>query len=390
MKSVLTTVFLFLTVGFLSLAVEPVPVSPADGALVSQLNAGHKKYLALPRAERIAYFASPEKRKEMRSAGYRPVPVQLRWNWSGANTADFTVTVSEKPDFSNAVTVDATRTHASVNNLRISAKYYWKVTANVDGKHFDSRTFTFLTEDRTPRLIRVDDLWNVRDLGGYHTLDGKRVRQNLVFRSGGLNNNASPVSEKAAAAPKTEKKKTVPVPSGYVVGETNLTPAGRKYMLESLKIRTEIDLRSDGECSGMTGSPLGSDVRWVHVSSASYGAMQRREGREAFAKVFRVFLDEKNYPIDFHCIAGQDRTGAVAFILNALLGVDEEHLYLDWETTGFWNGSPAFNHANLFNHLVEGFNSYPGKTVQERVKNYVLSLGFTEADIAKFRSIMLE
>ena len=43
-----------------------------------------------------------------------------------------------------------------------------------------------------------------------------------------------------------------------------------------------------------------------------------------------MFLDPANYPIDFHCIAGQDRTGAVAFILNALLGVEEEELYLDW------------------------------------------------------------
>jgi hypothetical protein len=33
---------------------------------------------------------------------------------------------------------------------------------------------------------------------------------------------------------------------------------------------------------------------------------------------------------------------------------------------------------------------YPAPTVRERLEKYVLSLGFTEEDIAKFRRIMLE
>ena len=140
----------------------------------------------------------------------------------------------------------------------------------------------------------------------------------------------------------------------------------------------------------MKGSPLGEGATWFHYSSAAYAKMQDDFGREAFTKVFKVFLDEKNYPIDFHCIAGQDRTGAVAFILGALLGMDEEDLYRDWETTGFWNGSAGFCHKNLFNHLVAGFDKWPGKTVNERVEAYVLSLGFTKDDIEKLRSILLE
>ena len=95
-------------------------------------------------------------------------------------------------------------------------------------------------------------------------------------------------------------------------------------------------------------------------------------------------------PIDFHCIAGQDRTGAVAFILNGLLGVSEEDLYLDWEVTGFWNENAGFNHKNRFDHLVNGFQKLKGENLHEKIENYVLSLGFTRADIEKFRSIMLE
>ncbi|MBQ6914520.1 MAG: tyrosine-protein phosphatase, partial [Kiritimatiellae bacterium] len=173
-------------------------------------------------------------------------------------------------------------------------------------------------------------------------------------------------------------------------GRNRLDAATRDYLTRVLGIRSDIDLRRDDECYGMKGSPLGDGATWFHYSSASYGKMQDDWGREAFTKVFKVFLDEKNYPIDFHCIAGQDRTGAVAFILGALLGMDEEDLYLDWETTGFWNGSANFCHARLFNHLVAGFDKWPGKTVNERVEAYVLSLGFTKDDIAKLRGLMLE
>jgi protein-tyrosine phosphatase len=177
---------------------------------------------------------------------------------------------------------------------------------------------------------------------------------------------------------------------GMKKGGNRLKGAALDYALHTMGIRSDIDLRSDGECWGMEGSPLGKSVNWFHYSSAAYGGMQSAWGREAFAKVFRVFLDKKNYPIDFHCIAGQDRTGAVAFILNGLLGVEEEELFRDWESTGFWNGSPSFNHAKLFDNLYKGFEKWPGKTINERIEAYVLDLGFTKRDIDRFREIMLE
>lgn len=180
------------------------------------------------------------------------------------------------------------------------------------------------------------------------------------------------------------------VMKGRASGRARLTDETRAYMVKELGIRSDVDLRSDGECYGMTGSPLGPSVTWFHYSSSAYGGMQGDGGKAAFKKVFAVFLDERNYPIDFHCIAGQDRTGAVAFILNGLLGVAEEELYLDWETTGFWNGSPSFCHARLFDHLVAGFQKLEGATLHEKIETYVLSLGFTKDDIAKFRSLMLE
>jgi hypothetical protein len=54
-------------------------VAPTEGAVAPLLSAGQKAYLSMPRAERVAYFASQSKRNEMVKLGYWPQPVRLEW-----------------------------------------------------------------------------------------------------------------------------------------------------------------------------------------------------------------------------------------------------------------------------------------------------------------------
>ena len=566
--------------------------APANGAVVPTLSDGQKAYLTLPRAERVKKFASQTYRSQMKALGYYPKPLKLAWSnatASATSPAKYTVELFRLPGETAVFTTNFVSSDAGlsvlVDNLEIARDYRWRVTSGSD-----TATSAFKTEDMAPRLIRLPGVPNVRDLGGRVGLDGRRVKQGLVYRSAGLNDNASTVyyTAKEIAAKKPEEAKrymdldaafekwrgieasitngvdalhivdiapaekwtlflpalkksgfatngipaitalkaipaeflgakaeTISIEDGtnHVIGEVkadamavlmqevespedgfmaitaggdywwelrsngasainlvdvgnwrspygctnykiavpvrkgrnlivatvfsgtggwswgwakytgdaaalahdvarvfeksrdqpaNRVPKSRTpgrfrlkgaaldYALNTMGIKSDIDLRSDGECWGMTGSPLGDTVTWFHYSSGAYAGMQTTFGREAFTKVFRVFLDEKNYPIDFHCIAGQDRTGAVAFIINGLLGVEEEELYRDWESTGFWNGSASFCHKRLFDHLVAGFNKWPGDTINDKIEAYVLALGFTKDDIAKLRDIMLE
>lgn len=180
------------------------------------------------------------------------------------------------------------------------------------------------------------------------------------------------------------------VRKAVVPGASRVTAATRELLIGRLGVRTDVDLRTDGECRGMEGSPLGPEVRWAHVSSAQYGDLQLDWGRDAFRRVFEVFLDPASAGIDFHCIAGQDRTGAVSFIVLALLGVSEEDLARDWEATALWNPFDHFNHASRYDKLVRGFDRWPGGTIHERVEAYVLSLGFTPEQLDAFRERLLE
>ena len=357
MKKMMTLAAIALT---LSLQAEIRLVEPKDGACVPTLSAGQKAYLEMPRAERLAYFADYAKRDEMCKLTGCPQPVSISW-LGGA--APFDVTVRRLPDGRVFFGGQTSERAVKVDNLEIARRY--EVTVK-DGEC--AAVSTFSTEDLAPRLVRVPGVPNVRDLGGWKTMDGRRVRQGLVLRTSGLNENAQDL----------------------IPGNSRVTAETREVLLGFFGIKSDIDLRSDAECLLMKGSPLGPDVNWYHLSSSAYGDMTNARARAAFRLVFRVFLDRTNYPIAFHCIGGKDRTGSVAFILGALLGVEEEDLYRDWEVTGFWLEERDFIHRTRFDKLVHVFDGFPGTTLHERVKAYVKDLGFSDADIEALRDILLE
>ena len=178
------------------------------------------------------------------------------------------------------------------------------------------------------------------------------------------------------------------VTARFIPGKSRVDGASGEYLRNKLKIKSDIDLRNDAECHGMTGSPLGDTVKWYHYSSQAYSMIPN--GKKPFAKVFKVLLEKKNYPAVFHCISGQDRTGCLAFTLQALLGVEENLLFLDWETTGFWNPESRISHRRFIDVHASHLAKLPGCNWREKSEYYVKSCGFTDKDIAKFRSIMLE
>ena len=373
MRSVATA--MFLVACHASLAATLTIVSPADKAVVPLLSVDQKAYLDMGRAERRTQFADYAARKRIAKFGDRPQKVTLDWRLAGTNGTErvrYAVRVVSEPGGAMFWQGETEKTHVRLDNFEAGRTYSWKVTAKTD-KGEVSASGTFATEDRVPRMIHLHGVPNMRDIGGCKGLGGRRVRQGRIYRSAGLNSNAS----------KSKDGKMQP-------GKERLNDTARTVAKKLLGIRTDIDLRSDRECFGMTGSPLGPEVTWLHVPSSAYSGFHKQGGKEAFTKVFRAFLDEGRYPIVFHCIAGADRTGSLAFVLEALLGVDEDELYKDWEVTGFSKSKLDFRHETRFDKLVKGFDAYPGKTIHERVQAFVKSCGFTDADIARLRDLMLE
>ena len=392
--------------------------APQEGETVSQLWPEVIKFLEMPREARkvnALNLTKAQKKEFGKVRGAKPV----EFAWQGDTNAVYTLTVKRLPDGKVFHAATVTGCTASVKGrLEIARKWEWTVS---DGK--ESASGTFLTEDRAPRIISLEGVRNARDIGGRIGLNGRRIKQGLVLRTGGLNYNANSTYytyDEILALHKEGKLATAGVgrsrglgaeyeaklKSGKGLDKTHLrlfkhgpdkpgaerlTPADKDFLLGFIGIKSDLDFRSDWECFGMTGSPLGDDVNWFHYCCVSgYGGFVSPTGRASAALAFSLFVDKKNYPIDFHCIGGTDRTGTFAYLLEGLLGVDEEDMIRDYEMSFIGGGGVDKRHYGWLETLIKAVRALPGDTLADKLEGYFLSLGYTKEQIEFVREFLLE
>ena len=278
-------------------------------------------------------------------------------------------------------------------NLEVGRTYYWRVDyrgrcdawdCGPNCSCSDSKRVTqssvgrFMTDAQPPRWIALEGrVSNVRDLGGWRTEDGRRVRQGMAFRGQGLNDNSV---------------------NGEVKGPNRLTVEDVGYLTDQLGIKTDLDLRAKYETADLTESPLGPSVRFILRSSMCYRTIFDEDGKRVMAENFRLFCRKENYPIYFHCIGGADRTGSLAYVLNGVLGVSRHDLETDWEETFYPRlpelrpGYSGDNHWRRLQHLTDGFMKYGDAQSpwRRRIELYLLDCGITTEEIRRFCDIMTE
>ena len=344
-------------------------LAPKEGSVVPTLKDGQKAYLAGARAERFVRMDNAADRAKLFRMGAAQKPLKLAW--SGETNAVYSLTISAEDGDEEAYTL-TNRTEVYVTNLSLSRRYRWMVRDEGSGEFAAG---TFVTEDIAPRLLRAGGVGNFRDLGGWRTAEGKRVREDMIFRSAGLR-----FSSKKTGGFFRQKVK---------LGERRITEAGIETLRDEFRIKTDLELRTPQETAGMTESILGQDVGWNCISFAAYDLIDNAvRGREPFAKIFRLFTNAANYPILMHCSGGRDRTGTLAFLLNGLLGVSEDDLCRDWEASIFSDPGVSFA-SDRIQRLLDYLKTFPGKTINERIEAYVKGCGISADEIAAFRSIML-
>ena len=289
----------------------------------------------------------------------------ISWASTLTGVTGYTVQLATKSDYSDAVTLTAAAdaTSVSVNNLYKATTYYVKLTAEGAGV---TEEYTFTTTDLGPRVMTVDGVYNTRDLGGYTTVSGKTTLQGLLYRGGALS------------------------PSTLTAYDfVQITEEGIRTMSEVMGIKTEIDLRNTTESLGITESFIpGAEL--VYYTLGAYDTGIQNYG-ESYRKTFAKLARPESYPVYFHCTGGADRTGTVAFLVNALLGVDEATLIQDYEFTSFsvYGERNSQGTVYRFAQFLTVLKAYEGDTLADKTENYLLSIGVTADEIYNIRAIML-
>jgi protein-tyrosine phosphatase len=157
------------------------------------------------------------------------------------------------------------------------------------------------------RHIPVPGTYNLRDLGGYPTLAGGRVRWRTLFRSDGLHR----------------------------------LDAGGRAALAGLGLRTIVDLRADVEVDQAPSAVAGLAARTVRmpivrdltVLPTELGAIYQYmidERGAVIGAVIKELCAPGALPALVHCSAGKDRTGIVIALALAALGVPDELIGADY------------------------------------------------------------
>ncbi len=163
--------------------------------------------------------------------------------------------------------------------------------------------------------IELQGAYNVRDLGGLRTKNGRLTRPGVVYRGDSLD---------------------------------NITPADEKILFDKLGIATIVDLRTLAE----------TESKDLHFPVPRYRfsvLVEGRLGHEPFpsddpaelAKVYLKNLESGRAAVTgtfdiiaanlqagaatlFHCAAGRDRTGIIAALLLSLVGVTDGQIAMDY------------------------------------------------------------
>ena len=302
------------------------------------------------------------------------VPVQVTWQYDGADAVKFLVEYATKKDFSDvlSVAVEAPQIRADLYNLYKGTTYYLRVTAyDMRGETLESAKSAFQTTLLGPRVLDIDGIYNVRDIGGYQTSFGKTIKQGVAYRGGAVT--ISPTAPEF---------------------ESVLTETGKNCFREQLCIKAELDLRTEAESNVPFGD--GSVIpgaKLTYITSDGYEKIFDKQYCEAYRKVFSYMSDKNNYPLYYHCTAGSDRTGSVSYILLAFLGVSELECRQDYEFSSFCiyglRGTKDANCGLRYYDMCRLLNEYEGATLQEKAENYMRWIGVTEEEMSNIKRIFL-
>ena len=176
-----------------------------------------------------------------------------------------------------------------------------------------------MINDYSERHYSFEGCFNFRDIGGYFSQDGRRVKKGLYFRAG---------------------------------RQDRMTDKDLAH-LSDLNISTQIDLRKQEEVLEQGRGPLEDmGAKYINISVIPEGGSDKLNklvgdtgisgkrylgylefGPTSWLRLFGILAEEENLPVLLHCTAGKDRTGVSTAFLLSVLGVSRDIIEADYLLT---------------------------------------------------------
>ncbi len=181
------------------------------------------------------------------------------------------------------------------------------------------------------RLISLEGVYHFRDIGGYKSEDGRRVKWNMFFRADKL---------------------------------SGLTENDIRY-IKNMNVKTILDLRSKMEVKG-SPDPKIKGINYINLSAMkefdesagnldmislfNSGILDKIDVKKFMLNAYRNMVsnnaalreliacleNEDSLPIIFHCSTGKDRTGLASVIILSLLGVPKKVVKEDYMASNIY------------------------------------------------------
>ena len=218
------------------------------------------------------------------------------------------------------------------------------------------------------RTLYGTTLKNCRDLGGW-ACDGGTVKYGKLFRTSELTGSSRPNEQ--------------------------ITALEKSMFLNLLGIKCEVDLRDTAEQGGT--ATFDSSVEYLHQDIVAYHGAFANDTRKAELKTVltKIMTNAvENKPTFWHCVAGTDRTGTVAWLLLGLLGVSQSDCDKEYEITCLSEPTRFRNKDYTNLGYLSGLYNYisnRGKsTFRDNIVETFRIVGVDECLVNSFRMSMID
>ena len=223
--------------------------------------------------------------------------------------------------------------------------------------------------------IGMESLGNARELGGYESADGRKVRRGVILRSAkpclASENDIRRLTDVYHLATIVDFRMTserMAEPSPEIPGVKNVwLRVIDEKLLEELQ-RLVAETKGDQALPKTPLERIQFAIKSGVVSDRMYiDFVSSEQGKESYRAFFKELLAlPEGKSLLFHCTQGKDRTGVAAMLVLSALDVDTDTILRDYELTN------AFN-APLI----------------EKEKAMLAQMGVTDADeVNKYLSVM--